>query len=105
MAGGTHTIEDIHHAISRGQMQCFVRGESFCITEVINAPRKRYLNIFLIVGTLEIMEIHDDILAFAKEAGCEFLQAFGRPGWKPVVKKYGWKPEQIVFRRKIGQTT
>lgn len=105
LAGDTHTIEDIQQAIARGTMQCFVRGDSFCITEVINAPRKRYLNIFMIVGELSILDIHDDILAFAREAGCDFLQAYGRFGWKPVVEKLGWKAEQIVFRHKIGQAT
>lgn len=102
LAGDTHTIEDINHAIARGTMQCFVSGDSFCITEVINAPRKRYLNIFMIVGELSILDIHDEILAFATEAGCDFLQAYGRFGWKPVVEKLGWKAEQTVFRRKIG---
>lgn len=91
--------------MARGLMQCWVSGDSFCITEVINAPRKRYLNIFLIVGELSILELHDQILAFAEEAGCDFLQAYGRPGWKPVVEKLGWKAEQILFRRKIGQKT
>lgn len=105
LAGNTYSVEDITQAVARGTMQCFVSGESFCITEVINAPRRRYLNIFMIVGELSILELHNDILAFAEEAGCEFLQAYGRPGWKPVVEKLGWKAEQIVFRRKIGQAT
>ncbi len=105
LAGDTHTIEDIRQAIAERRMQCFVKGDSFCITEIIDAPRKRYLNVFMIVGELSILELHDDVLSFAKEAGCDFLQAYGRPGWKPVVEKLGWKAEQIVFRRRIGTST
>lgn len=102
LGGNTHTIDDIYQAIARGTMQCFVKGDSFVITEVINAPQKRFLNIFLIVGDLSVLELHEDVEAFAKQAGCDFMQAYGRPGWKPKIKSLGWKPDRIVFRRNIG---
>ena len=102
LGGDTHTIDDIHQAIARGTMQCFVKGNSFAITEVINAPQKRFLNVFLIVGELNILELHDEVEAFAKQAGCDFMQAYGRPGWTPKIKSLGWEPDRIVFRRKIG---
>jgi hypothetical protein len=104
LGGNTHTIEDIQQAIALGTMQCFVNGDSFAITEVINAPQKRFLNVFLVVGDLSILELHDEVEAFAKQAGCDFMQAYGRPGWRPKIKKLGWEPDRIVFRRKIGQT-
>lgn len=103
LGGNTHTIDDIYQAVSHGTMQCFVKGDSFVITEVINAPQKRFLNVFMIVGELSVLELHDDVEAFAKQAGCDFMQAYGRPGWKPKIKSLGWEPDRIVFRRKIGQ--
>jgi hypothetical protein len=103
LGGNTHTIEDIHQAIAIGAMQCFAKGDSIAITEIINAPQKRFLNVFLIVGDLSILELHDDVEAFAKQAGCDFMQAYGRPGWKLKIKSIGWEPDRIVFRRKIGQ--
>lgn len=102
IGGDTHTIEDIQQAIARGTMQCFVKGDSFAITEIINAPKKRFLNVFLIVGELSILELHDEVEEFAKMAGCDFMQAYGRPGWTPKIKSLGWEPSRIVFRRKIG---
>jgi hypothetical protein len=102
IGGDTHTIEDIQQAIARGTMQCFVKDNSFAITEIINAPQKRFLNVFLIVGELNILELHDEVEAFAKQAGCDFMQAYGRPGWTPKIKSLGWEPDRIVFRRKIG---
>lgn len=103
IGGDTHTIEDIQHAIARGEMQCFVHGNSFAITEIIKAPRKTYLNIFLVVGDLSITELHHEIAKFAKQAGCSHMQAFGRPGWKHEASRLGWKPEQVLFRYNIGQ--
>lgn len=102
LGGDTHTIEDIQQLVARGQMQCFVHGNSFVITEVINAPQKRYLNVFLVVGDLSVLELHDEIQAFAKQAGCEFMQAYGRHGWAPKNKHLGWKPVETVFRKTIG---
>lgn len=102
IGGDTHTIEDIQHAVARGTMQCFVKGDSFAITEIIKSPQKTYLNIFLVVGDLSVTELHDEIAAFAEQAGCSFMQAFGRPGWKHEAKRLGWKPQQTVFRRNIG---
>ena len=72
LGGNTHTIDDIKQAIDIGSMQCFVKGDSFAITEVINAPQKRFLNVFLVVGDINILELHDDVEAFAKQAGCDF---------------------------------
>lgn len=102
LGGNTHTIEDIQQLVARGQMQCFVKGHSFVITEVINAPQKRFLNVFLIVGDLSVLELHEEVEAFAKQAGCDFMQAYGRPGWKPKISSLGWKPKQTVFRKEIG---
>ena len=102
LAGDTHTIEDIRHAIARGTMQCFVKDNSFVITEVINAPQKKYLNVFMVVGELSVLDLHDEIEAFAAQAGCAFMQAYGRHGWTPKNKNLGWNPVQTVFRKTIG---
>lgn len=72
------------------------------ITEVINAPQKRFLNVFMVVGELSVLGLHDEIEAFAEKAGCAFMQAYGRPGWAPKNKHLGWKPIQTVFRKEIG---
>ena len=102
LAGDTHSIEDIHQAVARGTMQCFVKDSSFVITEVINAPKKRFLNVFLIVGDLSVLDLHDEIEAFAKQANCAFMQAYGRHGWAPKNKHLGWKSVETVFRKTIG---
>ena len=62
IGGDTHTIEDIQHAVARGAMQCFVKGDSFAITEIIKAPQKTYLNIFLVVGDLSVTQLHLQVL-------------------------------------------
>lgn len=101
LAGETHTIEDINHAVARGMMQCFVRGDSFVITEVIRAPRKTYLNVFLAVGDLSVLSLIPEIEKFAEQSGCSFIQTLARPGWKAVLPET-WKPMHTLYVKQIG---
>jgi hypothetical protein len=102
LAGNTHTIEDIQHLVARGAMQCFVQDDSFVITEIVNEPRAKYLNVFLAVGEMSVVNLIPKIEAFAQEAGCAWVQTLGRPGWKSVLPKYGWEPTHVLFVHPIG---
>lgn len=102
LAGNTHTIDDIQQAIARGEMQCFVHGDSFVITEIATTPRAKYLNVFLAVGDLSLMVLQKDLEDFAERAGCEWMQTLGRHGWKAVLPKHGWQPTHTLFIHKVG---
>lgn len=101
LAGDTHTINDIQQSIARGTMQCFVSGDSFVITEIVVAPRKTYLNVFLAVGDLSVVSLIPQIEAFAKQSGCAFVQTLARPGWKAYLPE-SWKPTHTLYVKKIG---
>lgn len=103
LAGDTHTIEDIQHAVAHGEMQCFVHGNSFVLTEIATTPRAKYLNVFLAVGDLSLMALQEDLNKFAEQSGCQWMQTLGRHGWKTVLPKYGWKPTHTLFIHKVGQ--
>ena len=102
LAGNTHTIDDIQQAIARGEMQCFVHGDSFVITEIATTPRAKYLNVFLAVGDLSLMALQKDLEDFAERAGCEWMQTLGRHGWRAVLPKHGWQPTHTLFIHKVG---
>ena len=102
LAGDTHTIEDIQHAVARGEMQCFVHDNSFVLTEIATTPRAKYLNVFLAVGDLSLMALQEDLNKFAEQSGCQWMQTLGRHGWKTVLPKYGWKPTHTLFIHEVG---
>jgi hypothetical protein len=102
LAGDTHTIEDIQQAIERGDMQCFVHGDSFVLTEIAVTPRAKYLNVFLAVGNLSLMALQEDILKFAEESGCQWMQTLGRHGWKTILPHFGWQATHTLFIHKVG---
>lgn len=102
LAGNTHTIEDIQQSVARGEMQCFVHGDSFVVTEIATTPRAKYLNVFLAVGDLSLMALQKDLDDFAERSGCEWMQTLGRHGWKSVLPDYGWKATHTLFIHKVG---
>lgn len=102
LAGNTHTIEDITQSISRGDMQCFVYGDSFVLTEIATTPRARYLNVFLAVGDLSLMALQKELEEFAVKNDCKWMQTLGRHGWKAVLPAYGWEPTHTLFIHKVG---
>jgi hypothetical protein len=102
-AGDTYALEDILEKIDAGLMQAWRQGESIAVTEVMTAPRKKYLNIFLAVGDLaEIEIIRQQIERFAREQGCSFIQATGRGGWVRYAATQGYAAVQTIYRKELN---
>ena len=83
-------------------MQCFVKGDSFAITEIVQTPRAKYLNIFLAVGDISVLTCLPDIEKLAEDTGCQWVQAIGRPGWKAFLPNNGYEETHVVFVKKLG---
>jgi len=61
------------------------------VTEIVVYPRKRMLNVFLGGGELDqILDMHQDVIQWAKAQGCTALTMTGRAGWKKPLAKHGW---------------
>lgn len=82
VAGDTYTFEDILNEINEGRMQSFAEGESWVVTQIVDFPRKRYLEIVFAVGDLpDLKAIYPTLEDFARTNLCDGMRAFGRPGW------------------------
>jgi len=100
--GGTHTFQDILEAIEDGRMQSFAINNTWAITQVIDFPRKRVLEIFLVVGDMaEAEKLHDEVLAYGKSIGCQVARTFGRDGWAKQARARGWTEGQRVFLKEL----
>lgn len=97
--GGTRTVQDILAAIAVGKMQSFVDGDSWVITQVVNFPRARVLEIVAAVGDREeCLRIYDRrILQYADDNDISFIQAYGRRGWIDDARKRGWKVKTTSY--------
>ena len=84
---GTHTEDDVLEGIITGKFQFWREGNSAAITEFVQFPRMKTLNIFLGGGRLEdIPPIKEKIYKFAVANGCARITAlFAREGWERIL--------------------
>lgn len=100
--GGTHTLQDLLDEIKAGTKQSFAYGSTWAITQVLDFPRKRVLELFMVVGVgCELAILEEQIVKFAKEVGADFIRTQGRKGWKHRAKEMGWKHSHNIFIKEI----
>lgn len=101
-SGGTHIFEDIAEGIIKGDMQLWPAARGCIVTEIVVYPRKKVLNVFLGGGELDqLMDMHSDVIEWAKHYGCEACSITGRFGWKKPLSAYGWTPLHASYQKEI----
>lgn len=99
---GTHTFDDVAAAVLTGRMQVWPNATGCIVTEIIVYPRRKVLHVFLGGGTLaEIMDMHDDVAAWARAQGCDALTMAGRRGWQKPLATAGWRVTHQCYERAI----
>lgn len=90
-AGDTHDLTDILADIACGQMQSFVWHESWAITRIIIFPRKKVVEVFLVMGDdADMPELEAQVKRFARLEGATMIRAMGREGWARRASERGW---------------
>jgi len=100
--GGLYTLNDILTAIAEGRMQSFAVNNTWAITQVVQFPRARQLQIVALVGDLaDIDELQAKIFAYANDVNASLVSAYGRRGWKRHALARGWrlKARNYLFHR------
>ena len=102
-AGGSHTYDDVRELVEQGRLQFWPGVHSAVVTEIIESPRTRLLNIFLAGGNLaEIEAMAPGILEWGKQQGCSSAVFTGRKGWeRTFLMRTGWAPSLVVFEKKL----
>jgi hypothetical protein len=72
------------------------------VTEVITRPLQRCLNIRIMTGKHREKWQHliKHIEEFAWQNKCDLLELVARPGWKKVLKPFGYKESHILLEKK-----
>ena len=101
-SGGTHAFEDVADGINKGVMQLWPTPRGCIVTEIVVYPKKKVLNVFLGGGELDqILDMHNDVIQWAKVQGCSSLSMSGRFGWKKPLKAHGWQPLHASYSKEI----
>lgn len=99
---GTHEPEDLVHEVNEGTMQCFHNEGCVTFTRVVQAPRKKYMHVFVTAGELgAVMAIHDQLDAFCRKEGVPLQTCTARKGFEKHLPGVGWKPLYTTFVREV----
>lgn len=98
---GTHTEDDVLVQIIAGKVNLWTKGESGIVTEFIQFPRMKVLNVFLVGGRFveDIYPMMPDIIAYAKKNDCARIQGLATPDEEGRDRSGGWKQ---AFAGKVG---
>ena len=102
-SGGTHDFVDVAEGLYKGTMQLWPSKKGCIVTEIVVYPRKKVLNIFLGGGELDqILDMHQDVIQWAKAQGCKALTMTGRFGWKKPLAKHGWEATHSSYVKEFN---
>lgn len=99
---GTHSWADVQERLRAGQAQMFWNESGAWITEVMDAPLKRYLNCWVVAGELPgVMDLQGEVIKYAHDMGCTDIAATARLGWKHVARAHGWKEKAMLITHEV----
>ena len=108
-SNGYARAEHIKKDILDNKMQLWILWESetkeyygVCVTEIIQRPLQRCLNIKIMTGRHRDKWQHliKYVEEFAWKNNCDLLELVARPGWKKVLKQYGYKESHVLLEKK-----
>lgn len=100
--GNTHSLKNILAEIEAHTMQSFVEGETWAVTKVIQFPQRKVLEIILVIGDIDdAVKLHDVVMDFAAEQGCDLIRTFARDGWHQWAKKRGWQNGMRIYVKEV----
>jgi hypothetical protein len=104
---GTWSVDDVLWHLRVGKWQLFIVSDDVnrliaCLVCSIMEGHKKTLEIGLCWGTDanswsgEVTDAFDQI---AQEMGCDQLALDGRPGWRNIMRKHGYKLNSVRYTR------
>jgi len=102
---GRFSAEDLYRLVKADEHQLWVAFDgtdfkSAVITNIVNYPQCKSLCMGF-CGGQEVDEWIEPMLTtlkrYAKDVGCDSIEAFGRPGWAKILKKFGYQNTWVTF--------
>jgi len=107
-AEGLYTVQDIYGLLMYHKMQLWIIADEFTIhgcavTEFRDFPQKKVCYAVLAAGELEGEwgSWFDTVELWAYGEGASVMKAYGRPGWKPYVKKQGYHVSCYLYSKDL----
>ncbi len=80
-AHGTHQLDDVVKGVAEGRLRLWIGDGSVAVTEFVQYPQRRVLNVFLAAGDFdELDRCKPGMEAFARGGGASAVMFYGRAG-------------------------
>jgi hypothetical protein len=90
--GGTHQITEraVRMMVRAGYAQRWEASDgSVIISQLRSEPGGDVCDLWLAEGTLQpLLELHEQVIEWAKDQGCRKMRIIGRPGWQRCLENY-----------------
>lgn len=103
-SGGRYLREDIEEAVAHGTMQLWLVGTqkevlAVGLTEIIRYPRSKACRMIACVGARmrDWSHLNEFVRLWAREQGCDRMEALCRKGWERVLARHGYRPFHILL--------
>lgn len=105
---GERHLVDVLLELERGEKQLWMHStdddfKATIITQIIDLPAKRRCEV-VYLGGLDMLEYVGEVSAiedWARDNGCDDIQAIGRPGWERALKPLGYTRRYITVGRDL----
>lgn len=92
-----YNLTDIKEKIRAGMFHLWPANNSVAITEFVEYPRVKVMNIIFCAGDYKELEsMLPSFEQFAKHFGCKRIYGGGRKGWLRKIKHLGFEQEYLV---------
>lgn len=105
--GGKMLAHDWLAQVLLGQADLFISADQtlMAIGEPRQFPRKLVYLIALVAGkhngAHNWADVMDTLRAAARARGCTQIEAYGRPGWGPILGELGFRQAHVVWRSEV----
>ncbi len=92
-----YNLTDIKEKIRQGMFHIWPGKNSVMITEFVEYPRMKAMNLLFCGGDYKELEaMLPSFEQFAKHFGCKRIYGGGRKGWLRKIKHLGFEPEYLI---------
>ena len=102
---GRFTLENLYEMTKEENQHLWVAYDvddfkGFVLTSINSYPKRKILSMNFCGGKeykTWKRAMFDTLKSFAKDIGCDSLEAYGRPGWSKILKDEGYKSKFVAF--------
>ena len=108
--GGDFDLDDVRAKVATRDWQLWVptvdgHAAGIVITHIAQRPKAKVAEILLLAGRDArkwMPEAEKMVEAWARELGCDAMEAAGRTGWERRMEPHGWQRQAVVIRKELG---